>query len=101
MSRRFDPIGHVIQVGRELVLAFEGGGFATTSGQIGSARESPLRRKLRQLLPGGVGIGSGCIIDSYGNTSKQMDVVLYEIGVTQLDGEYTWDKPGNLVRRTG
>ena len=78
MSRRFDPIGHVIQVGRELVLAFEGGGFATTSGQIGSARESPLRRKLRQLLPGGVGIGSGCIIDSYGNTSKQMDVVLYE-----------------------
>ena len=78
MPRRFDPIGHVMQVGRELVLAFEGGGFATTSGQIGSARESPLRRKLMQLLPGGVGIGSGCVIDSYGNTSRQMDVILYE-----------------------
>ena len=25
----------------------------------------------------------------------------YDIGVTQLVGECTWDKPGNLVRRTG
>ena len=78
MPRRFDPIGYVMQVGQELVLAFQGGGFATTSGQIGSARESPLRRKLTQLLPGGVGIGSGFVIDSFGNTSRQMDVVLYE-----------------------
>ncbi len=31
-----------------------------------------------QLLPRGVGVGSGCIIDSYGNTGSQMDVVLYE-----------------------
>ena len=30
------------------------------------------------LLPKSIGIGSGCIIDSYGNTSKQMDIVLYE-----------------------
>ena len=78
MPRPFDPIGYVMQVGQELVLAFQGGGFATTPGQVGSAREHPLRRKLTQLLPGGVGIGSGCVIDSFGNTSKQMDVVLYE-----------------------
>ena len=26
MPMQFDPIGHVMQVGRELVLAFEGGG---------------------------------------------------------------------------
>ncbi len=25
----------------------------------------------------------------------------YDIGVTQLDGECTWEKPGNLVRPTG
>ena len=31
-----------------------------------------------QLLPRGVGVGSGYVIDSYGNTSKQMDVFLYE-----------------------
>ena len=26
---------------------------------------------------------------------------LFDIGVTQLDGECTWDKPGNLARPTG
>ena len=78
MARSFDPIAYVTQVGQELVSTFEVAGFATTPGQIGSAREVPVRRKLMQLLPGGVGVGSGCVIDSYGNTSSQMDVVLYE-----------------------
>ena len=31
-----------------------------------------------QLLPRGIGVGSGFVIDSFGNTSRQMDVVLYE-----------------------
>ena len=31
-----------------------------------------------QLLPRGVGVGSGCVIDSFGNASRQMDVILYE-----------------------
>ena len=78
MSRSFDPIAYVTQVGQELVSAFQMAGFATTPGQIGSAREVPVRKKLMQLLPRGVGVGSGCVIDSYGNTSRQMDVVLYE-----------------------
>ena len=78
MPRPFDPIGYVAQIGQELVAAFQGAGFATTSGQIGSARESPIRRRLMNLLPRGVGVGSGCVIDSFGNTSRQMDVVLYE-----------------------
>ena len=78
MSRSFDPIVYVTQVGQELVAAFEIAGFATTPGQIGSAREVPVRKMLMQLLPRGVGVGSGCVIDSYGKTSRQMDVVLYE-----------------------
>ena len=78
MPKLFDPVGYVTQVGQELVAAFQVAGFATTPGQIGSARESPVRRKLMQLLPRGVGVGSGCVIDSFGNTSRQMDVVLYE-----------------------
>ena len=78
MPKPFDPIGYVTQVGQELVAAFQIAGFATTPGQIGSAREVPVRDKLKQLLPRGVGVGSGCIIDSYGNTSRQMDVVLFE-----------------------
>ena len=78
MSRPFDSITYVTQVGQELVSAFQMAGFATTPGQIGSAREVPVRKQLMQLLPRGVGVGSGCVIDSYGNTSRQMDVVLYE-----------------------
>ena len=78
MSRPFDSTAYVTQVGQELVSAFELAGFATTPGQIGSAREVPVRKKLMQLLPRGVGVGSGCVIDSYGNSSRQMDVVLYE-----------------------
>ena len=30
------------------------------------------------MLPAGIAVGSGCVIDSYGGTSRQMDVVLYE-----------------------
>ena len=78
MSRSFDPIAYVMRVGQELVSAFQMAGFATTPGQIGSAREVPVRNKLMQLLPGGVGVGSGFVIDSFGSTSRQMDVVLYE-----------------------
>ena len=78
MSRSFDPIAYAMLVGQELVAAFKVAGFATTPGLIGSAREVPVREKLMKLLPGGVGVGSGCVIDSYGNTSRQMDVVLFE-----------------------
>ena len=37
-----------------------------------------MRKELEQILPRGIAVGSGCIIDSYGNSSKQQDVVLYE-----------------------
>ena len=78
MSRSFEPIAYVMRVGQELVSAFQMAGFATTPGQVGSAREVPVKDKLMQLLPRGVGVGSGFVIDSFGNTSRQMDVVLYE-----------------------
>ena len=78
MARSFDSVAYTMQVGQELVAAFQTAGFATTSGLVGSAREVPVREKLTKLLPKGVGIGSGCVIDSFGNTSRQMDVVLFE-----------------------
>jgi hypothetical protein len=37
-----------------------------------------VQRKLEHLLPVGIGVGSGCVIDSFGGTSKQQDVILYE-----------------------
>ncbi len=78
MPKGFDPVAYVMSVGQELVSAFETAGFATTPGQIGSAREVPVRNKLMHLLPHGMAVGSGCVIDSFGNTSRQIDVVLYE-----------------------
>lgn len=78
MEQSFDAISYALDVSRELIAAFEIAARATTPGLVGSARELPVRKKLEQLLPVGIGVGSGCIIDSYGRTSKQQDVVLYE-----------------------
>ncbi len=65
-------------LGAELIAAYERGGMATSPGAIGAAREGPVRRKLAQVFAGGVGIGTGFVIDAEGNVSKQQDVILYE-----------------------
>ena len=78
MEKTFDPIAYANSVGKDLVSAFENAGLATTPGLVGDAREKAARDKLEHILPSGIGVGSGCVIDSCGKTSKQMDVVLYE-----------------------
>ena len=78
MEENFDPIAYANLVGKELVLSFDKAGLGTTPGLVGSAKEHPVRTKLEHILPAGIGVGSGCVIDSYGKTSRQMDVVLYE-----------------------
>lgn len=78
MGRNFDAVSYAIDVGRELISSFARAGQATSPGLIGSAREVPTRRRLEHLLPEGVAVGSGCVIDSHGGTSRQMDIVLYE-----------------------
>ena len=78
MNKNFDAVRYAIDVGRELIANFAGAGHATSPGLVGSAREVPTRRKLQHLLPNGIAVGSGCVIDSYSGTSRQMDVVLYE-----------------------
>ena len=78
MEENFDPIAYANLVGKELVSSFDTAGLGTTSVLVGSAREYSVRTKLEHILPAGIAVGSGCIIDSYGNTSRQMDIVLYE-----------------------
>ena len=78
MQQTFDPIEYANSVGEDLVTAFDRAGEATTPGLVGGARETSARNKLEQLLPPGIGVGSGCVIDSYGETSRQIDVVIYE-----------------------
>ena len=50
----------------------------TTPELVGDATEQPVRKRLEQLFPRGIAVGSGCVNDTKGNTSRQMDVVLYE-----------------------
>ena len=78
MRQSFDAVSYAIDVGRELISSFARAGQATSPGLIGSAREIPTRKKLEHLLPEGIAVGSGCVIDSHGGTSRQKDIVLYE-----------------------
>lgn len=74
----FNSKQYIQHLATELINNFAYSSNATTPVLIGSAREKEVIRKLELLLPNGVGIGSGCVIDSYGNTSKQIDIIIYE-----------------------
>ena len=78
MRQTFNPAEFVKDVGRDLVTEFTKARKATTPDLIGDAMEEPIRKRLEQILPEGIGAGSGCVIDTFGGTSRQMDVVLYE-----------------------
>ena len=78
MEKRFDAPAYIDRIGERLVTDFEDARQATTPGLVGEAMEVPVRDQLEQILPRGVAVGSGCVIDSYGNTSRQIDVILYE-----------------------
>ena len=61
-----------------MVREFDNARQATTPELVGDAMEQPVRDRLEQILPRGIAVGSGCVIDTKGGTSRQMDVVLYE-----------------------
>ena len=75
----FNATEFVVRLGQDLVRDFERAREqATTSGLKGAAIEKPVRDRLEQVLPRGIAVGSGCVIDSYGRCSKQQDIILYE-----------------------
>lgn len=78
METGFDSTAYIARLGHRLVSHFEEARQATTPSLVGTAIEVPVRKELEQILPRGIAVGSGCIIDSYGRTSRQQDVVLYE-----------------------
>lgn len=78
MEQHFDSSEYVKHLANELIRNFTFSSSATTPVLVGSAREKEVIRKLELLLPKSIGVGSGCIIDSFGKTSKQMDIILYE-----------------------
>ena len=78
MDATFDSAKFVKNVGIALIAEFEKARSATTPELVASAMETAARRQLEQILPSGGGVGTGCVIDTYGNTSRQLDVILYE-----------------------
>ena len=78
MENTFDPDAFILRVGRRLIEKFDDAKTATSPSTIGAAMEQPVRKQLEQMLPRGIGVGSGFIIDSYEGTSRQADIVLYE-----------------------
>ena len=78
MDQTFDPDGFVRRIGERLVDEFKHAKAGTTPSTVGAAAEQPVRDQLEQVLPRGIAVGEGFVIDSYGGTSRQQDVVLYE-----------------------
>ncbi|MBQ9396976.1 MAG: hypothetical protein IJU08_00595 [Bacteroidales bacterium] len=78
MESSFNLKEYIRYLGRELVSEFEKAGIMTHPGAVGSGRETSAKQKLKQILPAGVGVGSGFVIDSFGHTSRQCDIILYE-----------------------
>lgn len=78
MKQGFDVEAFVKRVGERLVQQFDDARHATSPSTVGAAMETPVRDQLEQILPHGIAVGSGFVIDSYGGTSRQSDIVLYE-----------------------
>ncbi len=78
MDQTFDPDGFIRRIGERLVDEFKDAKAGTTPSTVGSAAEQPVRDQLEQILPRGIAVGEGFVIDSYGATSRQQDVILYE-----------------------
>lgn len=78
MDATFNPAEFLNYLSQELIEKFARAGSATTPGLVGAAREREVRHKLEMLLPQKVAVASGCVIDSFGQTSNQADVVIHE-----------------------
>lgn len=78
MEKTFNTFEYVKDLGIDLVRDFEKSGKTTHPHSVGEGREKSAMNKLRNLLPEGIGVGSGFIIDSYGNVSSQCDLIIYE-----------------------
>ena len=78
MDQNFDAEAFVRRIGERLVAEFRDARAGTSPSTVGSAAEQPVREQLAQVLPRGVDVGQGFVIDTEGRTSRQQDVVLYE-----------------------
>jgi hypothetical protein len=74
----FDGPAFIRHVAQRLVHEFDFAAGAGTPGLVGAAKEHPARVQLEKLMPEGIAVGSGIVVDSYGGVSKQQDIIIYE-----------------------
>ena len=81
MAAKFNAAEFVQGIGVELVQRFESARKVDSPGGVGAAIEGPVRKRLKQILPADIDVGSGYVIDATGQVSNQIDVILYESGI--------------------
>lgn len=75
---KFEYLKYVDLLAKELIDFFTNASLMSTPLAVGAAKEKVVLKKLESVLPSSIGVGSGFVIDSYGNVSKQMDIIIYE-----------------------
>jgi len=78
MEQTFNSKEYFKDLALEIIQNFEKANKATTPVLVGIAKETAVRKKLENIFPSSIGIGTGCIIDTFGHTSKQTDIIIYE-----------------------
>jgi hypothetical protein len=79
MIKGFDLSAMLKNVEDDMIRVFDRSGErANHPDEIGRAKEIFLTKQLERLLPNGVGVGRGYVIDAYGGISNQCDIILYE-----------------------
>ncbi|MBS6995878.1 MAG: hypothetical protein KH123_04430 [Azospirillum sp.] len=78
MNKTFNIAEYLQGLSKDLVNAFDKAAKNSHPQAIGSGREKSVKDQLERLLPAGVGVGSGFVIDSYGSISKQCDIIIFE-----------------------
>lgn len=78
MNDKFIFSNYVAELGKELVESFQRAKMSTQSVAVGSNKELGVIKKLQDLLPAGVGVGSGFVYDINGKVSCQCDIIIYE-----------------------
>ena len=78
MDKTFNSVEFIKELAEDLINGFKKAGKATTPVLVGSAREKEVRNKLELIFPQSIGIATGCIIDTFGHTSKQTDIIIFE-----------------------
>lgn len=92
MENMFNSEDYIKTLGDELVNDFIKAGKSTHPCSVGSGREKALMNKLKSILPHGIGVGSGFVFDSYGNTSAQCDLIIYAFDTDGDTFRYTYKR---------